>query len=255
MRFPRIEHPRAPASLRRKEIFPERNPVCPGPAAARSSDPAPPSSLKTGAERSQNVTGPRRSAPKRGPPPGRPGRLRQVPPLPPSAPRRVHSFLKRTASPPTMTIPVHSKPTRRFVSSPAGNRGAHWSARPGATSSHLGARGASAPDNPSVSPGLGPRALLQPQARAHRRVLLGIRDQEMRIPVPPSAQLKPPPLLLRPLRNTRFFSPFRRPGPCPFGRARARVAPRPRSPGSPGRPGLRPRPLGRAGAVATRVLT
>ena len=81
-----------------------KNPTCQKQTVARGSDSSPPSVRKAGAERAQNVTGPRLSAPKRVPPPGdRDAGGRSLPFLS-LGPRRAHSFSKRAAGSPQTAI-------------------------------------------------------------------------------------------------------------------------------------------------------
>ncbi|CAD7687958.1 unnamed protein product [Nyctereutes procyonoides] len=89
---------------------------------------------------------------KAGPTPGRPGRRRQVPPLPLSA---------RPVVPGRR--PRHRNAASRFVSGLAGNRSAHPSARPGPASPHLGLAG---PPRPRAPLGLAVRGRSRPQVRA-----------------------------------------------------------------------------------------
>eukprot|EP00071_Canis_lupus_P022851 XP_013973449.1 basic salivary proline-rich protein 4-like [Canis lupus familiaris] len=99
---------------------------------------------------------------KAGPTPGRPGRRRQVPPLPLSARAQlIHSRGGQPVSPGRLSR--HRDPAGRFVSGPAGSRGAHSSARPGSASPH---RGLAAPPRPRAPRGPGGRGRSRPQVRA-----------------------------------------------------------------------------------------
>ena len=81
-----------------------KTPTCQEETVARGSDSSPPSVRKASAERAQNVTGPRLSAPKRVPPPGdRDARGRSLPFLS-LGPRRAHSFSRRAAGSPQTAI-------------------------------------------------------------------------------------------------------------------------------------------------------
>lgn len=102
---------------------------------ACSSVPALPARLRAGAVRWQNVTGPRLSAPKQDPPPGaEDARGRSLPFL---RPPRTHSFFWRLASPPGPAAPAQQT-HQMLCLPPAGNRGAHSSARSGTSSPHPG---------------------------------------------------------------------------------------------------------------------
>ena len=182
-----------------------KNPTCQEQRVARGSDSSPPSVRKAGAERAQNVTGPRLSAPKRVPPPGdRDAGGRSLPFLSLGRAELIHSPSGQRDLPRQPFL--HRKPTRRFVSGLAGNRGAHLSARPDATSPHLApaeSRGGKALwilRSESLSRAL----VVGGPTHALRQVLLGIQDREMCIPVPLSLLLEGSALLPR-MKNTRFF--------------------------------------------------
>lgn len=97
--------------------------------------PRPSRAGKTGAVHKQNVTGPRLSAPKQGPPTGAadaPGRS-----LPFLRPPRTHSFFWRLMSPPSPAAQAQQA-HQMLCLPPAGNTGAHSSARSGISSPYPG---------------------------------------------------------------------------------------------------------------------
>ena len=173
---------------------------------ARSSGSAPPSSPKAGAERSQNVTGPRLSAPKRDPPPGdRDAGGRSLPFL--SQPAQSSFILQAgsrsspaghscTANPPDALSGAWPETRARIRARAQTPLPRTWRPPDLRAFKAFWIPGSEAR---SRSPVVGdPR-------RALRRVPLGIQDREMCIPVPPSLQLETPARPPPSLKNTRFF--------------------------------------------------
>lgn len=90
--------------------------------------PRPSRAVKAEADRWQNVTGPRLSAPKQDPPPGATDVSGGS--LPFLCPPRTHSFSGRSASPPRPAVPAQQT-HQMLCLPPAGNTGAQSSARNG----------------------------------------------------------------------------------------------------------------------------
>lgn len=117
-----------------KETPQRGNPTSPGPKAC-SSVPALPARGRPAQIAGKNVTGPRLSAPKQDPPPGAVDALGRS--LPFLRPPRTHSFFGPLASPPSPAAPAEQT-HQMLCLPPAGNTGAHSSARKSISSPYPG---------------------------------------------------------------------------------------------------------------------